>query len=279
MQTSRTNKLLGVLVPVAFVAAVVAACGGGTNAAPAKERICTPGNYVFCRCQNRDEGSKLCSEDGTAFGKCEPCETDENPGLPDPEPYVPPPPLPDGGPVTEPAECGDKISQPGEACDDGNTVATDGCDATCKLSGTDPPSSRTCPGMPVHLWGPTAVQYVGTTTGAPVAMSITPSCPSAEGNVPTSGATGGERLFAVTPHRDGLLRVATTDTDFNSYLFVTEACKAGSVGYLACTNKDGANGGETLSVPVQANKIYTVAVDGAGIDKFSGAFRVTFTLE
>ena len=31
---------------------------------------CTPGAYVFCRCQDRSEGTKLCQDDGKAFGPC-----------------------------------------------------------------------------------------------------------------------------------------------------------------------------------------------------------------
>jgi hypothetical protein len=32
--------------------------------------ICDPGGYVFCRCQDRREGVKLCT-DGTNYGPCE----------------------------------------------------------------------------------------------------------------------------------------------------------------------------------------------------------------
>ena len=38
------------------------------------ERLCTPGAYVFCRCQNRDEGTKLCNKDGQSFQDCLPCD-------------------------------------------------------------------------------------------------------------------------------------------------------------------------------------------------------------
>ena len=34
---------------------------------------CTPGSYVFCRCSDRSEGTKLCAADGNSFG---PCSTD-----------------------------------------------------------------------------------------------------------------------------------------------------------------------------------------------------------
>jgi hypothetical protein len=52
---------------VALVAASGGGCGSGAASAP---RICTPGNYVFCRCADRSEGTKLCAADGTAFEAC-----------------------------------------------------------------------------------------------------------------------------------------------------------------------------------------------------------------
>ena len=31
---------------------------------------CTPGTDVFCRCSNRDEGTKTCAADGQSFDLC-----------------------------------------------------------------------------------------------------------------------------------------------------------------------------------------------------------------
>jgi hypothetical protein len=50
------------------------ACFGGCSAKPAGDaKLCTPGNYVYCRCANRDEGTKLCNDDGMSFQACQPC--------------------------------------------------------------------------------------------------------------------------------------------------------------------------------------------------------------
>ena len=46
--------------------------------------ICTPGAYVFCRCADRSEGTKLCRKDGT-FDTCS-CDT---PAAPPPCSYPP----------------------------------------------------------------------------------------------------------------------------------------------------------------------------------------------
>src|SRR4051812_36671520 len=51
--------------------AILAACAHETPAAT--DRICTPANYVFCRCKDRSEGTKLCNADGTGFAPCDNC--------------------------------------------------------------------------------------------------------------------------------------------------------------------------------------------------------------
>lgn len=53
-------------------------------------RLCTPGNYVFCRCADLREGTKLCTEDGQAYEECvcAPVEDTDVPpedGEPDPD--------------------------------------------------------------------------------------------------------------------------------------------------------------------------------------------------
>jgi hypothetical protein len=58
-------------------------------------RICTPGNYVFCRCKDRSEGTKLCNENGDGFAPCEGCLSGSGPNQPgDPEPKPDPGPPP-----------------------------------------------------------------------------------------------------------------------------------------------------------------------------------------
>lgn len=73
---------LGVIVPLLVVAACVS-----QPEVPA-EKICTPGNYVYCRCKDRSEGTKLCHDDGVAFDPCSDCSSgseDNGPGDPEPE--------------------------------------------------------------------------------------------------------------------------------------------------------------------------------------------------
>ena len=280
----KLRALLGVAVPSAALALVLAGgCAGTTTGGATDNSLvkCTPGAYVFCRCKNRAEGTKLCNGDGHSFGTCDPCETPGNPALPD-DPNQPPL-VVDGGKDVEqpPSVCGDKIVQDGEDCDDGNKIEDDGCDSQCHLAGMNPLASRSCPGLDAHVWTK-PVSYVGTTNGLMAILSAKPTCISSMGGNPTTGAAGPERVFKVTAHKTGVLTVTTSDTNYDSFIYVTESCAPatdGSLGYLACANNTNGVGGETLSVPVTSGKSYSVVVDGAGISQQQGAFRVTFSIQ
>ena len=259
---------------------LVVAGGCASKAAATDSTVvkCTADNYVFCRCQNREEGTKLCNEDGHSFGKCEPCETFDNPVLPD-DPNHPPVEVDGGAPDadTVPATCGDTIAQDGEDCDDGNKIEDDGCDSSCKLSGTNPLATRSCPGLDTHVWSK-PVTYVGTTVGSTQTGSLSPNCKS-DGMNPTSGAAGPDRVFKVTAHKTGNMTVTTTDTDYDCLLYVTESCTSTPITNLSCAHNTVGVGGETMTFPVTSGKSYSVFVDGAGITKYQGVFRLTISIQ
>lgn len=270
----RALSLFGFALATALTAA--AGCASSSKSGGSADRVCTPGNYVFCRCQNREEGTKLCNEDGSGFGKCEPCETPDNPELP-PDPITSPPRDAAADTTPPPATtCGDKVVQDGEDCDDGNKIDDDGCSTACKIAGANPLATRSCPGLDVHVWSKPVV-YDGTTAGAPGSVS-TPTCPSSEGNIPTSGGAAGDRVFRVIPHKTGTLTVQTGNTSYNVYVWASDTCTPGENQYIACANKVDGVGGETITFPVTLGKSYTVVVDGAGLPPNTGTFRVTFSL-
>ena len=68
---------------MAIAACSAVGCGKTNDAAPQATRLCTPNNYVYCRCEDRSEGTKLCSADGMSFDVCK-CDGQQ-------------PPDPDGG--------------------------------------------------------------------------------------------------------------------------------------------------------------------------------------
>lgn len=94
---------------MALFGAVIAACASSNSAAPAGGVKCTAGNYVFCRCEDRSEGTKLCRQDGVSFDECK-CDGT-------------------GGPVT--AEDGGLVSTPPETLDSGAPMMGPSIDAKC----------------------------------------------------------------------------------------------------------------------------------------------------
>ncbi len=112
----RMQSYLGVAIGVALVGAAFAACKSSDSAATATGPgvKCTPGNYVFCRCEDRSEGTKLCRPDGVSFEDCK-CDGTGGPITEDPDsgmlPSTPLEPV-DAGPVTGPiidAKCTGKL--------------------------------------------------------------------------------------------------------------------------------------------------------------------------
>ena len=129
----------GLWASVAMLSAslVSVALGGGCSskgAAADDGKLCTPGNYVYCRCANRDEGTKLCKEDGKSFDACQPCpDGQEVPPDRDAGGSVLPPdqdaaitpvdsgPVPDTGAPTLDVACSGKLGLVGGSEQDSNT--------------------------------------------------------------------------------------------------------------------------------------------------------------
>lgn len=272
------------LVIGAFFAAVAAfATVAGLSCAPKSDETpsqrCVPGKEYYCRCPDRSEGQWVCQEDYT-FSACEPCDSLDSPyptgsATTDPDPPDTDP--PDTGP---PPKCGDGVVQKDEDCDDGNTNDNDGCNGACRLSGSTPATSRSCPGLEVHVWGTRKATYTGWTTGSTNTGSASPPC--SEGGKQVTGETSADRVFHVFAHAAGTMTVATRGTTFDHFIYVTNECKdrgkgEGASSMLACANATSTNEGETLVLPVEADQDVTVFVDGTGTS--TGNFTVDFSIE
>ncbi len=269
LRALRAAPLRAVVLSAGVVFALVAAC---TTPKVKEEKLCTAGQYVFCRCADRQEGAKLCNDDAKSFGPCEPCQSFDNPEGPlqpgDPRPNRPFD--PDAG---KEARCGDGVVDEGEDCDDGNDSDADGCDTRCKLSGLTPPASNGCPGLLVHVWGDDHEPTLSSKTPGAGNRSVKPSCGS------RSGSTAPDRVFQVVVHRTGKLKVVVDEASFNVLLYVSNECDVSENTSLACANAVDAVGGEALEVPVESGNRYWVFVDGAGTTAPDGDFRVTFAVE
>lgn len=261
------------------VVSLLLACST-TPTAKKEEKLCPPGGYVFCRCRDRQEGTKLCKDDGQSFGLCEPCETFDNPEDPldpdDPDPYpqYPRPDAGDGG--STPGACGNGIVETGEDCDDENAEETDGCDSNCRLAGATPSNSNSCPGLDVHVWGGAHKPSLASTTVGSGNRSVAPNC-TATSN-PTTGINSPDRVFKVTAHKTGLMKVVTSDVNYNVFLWASEECKPSGNSFIACVNESGSVGPEGMTFPVENGKSYHVFIDGSGLEKREGSFRVTFSI-
>lgn len=248
------------------------------------DKDCSPGAYVFCRCRDRQEGTKLCKDDGQSFGPCEPCETADNPegplepGDPGPDQPFPEPDAGDGdGGSTPNGSCGNGKVESGEDCDDGNTNETDGCDSKCKLAGATPFASNACPGLEVHVWGGAHSPTLKSTTDGSGNRRVTPSCTST--TYPTAGATAADRVFKVIAHKTGTLNVTTSDVKYSMFLYASETCAPDENSYITCVNEKDGNAPEKMSFPVDAGKTYHVFVDGYGTSANNqGWFRIAFQI-
>ena len=73
------RRVASCLVPLAVILA-----GACKQDVVSNDRLCTPGNFVFCRCKDRSEGTKLCHDDGMSFDACSACQPGEEvPPTPD----------------------------------------------------------------------------------------------------------------------------------------------------------------------------------------------------
>ena len=262
----RLGRLLGAFV----LTATGIACAASPSATP--EPPCAPDKPVFCRCQDRREGQKVCKNDGSGFGRCEPCESFDNPedtdfSHDDFDGF-------DGGKSDAgKSVCGNGIVERGEDCDVKNTDPNQGCDKNCKLSGLTPFATNACPGLPVHLWsGDHIATLVSKTTG-----SGNRSAAAACGAIPATGSTGPDRVFKIVPHATGKLEVAVTEADYNVFLWASAECGIDRNPPLACANTSSDAGGESLVLDVEDGKPIHVFVDGTG-SRSSGGFKVTFSI-
>jgi cysteine-rich repeat protein len=169
------------------------------------------------------------------------------------------------------ATCGDGKLEPTEQCDDANTTSGDGCDAACHTESTVGTTCATA--IPVTI-GLGAQDVSGSTVngGFHTASTCTSDAP--------------DRVYAVTVTANGFLtaNLVRAQTTFNSVLYTGTGCSdANANPTILCNDsydpqfQSNLNGGEVVSIRVQANQIVYLFVDGfsAG-DK--GNYQIHFDL-
>ncbi len=225
---------------------------------------CVPNQTVVCQC-GLDKGSQLCRVDQTLTEcKCPPTskakagETDTRPR----------PGNDDGDEIREPlptARCGDGTVDPGEACDDGNTDDADGCSAHCVPDGS-PLTGETCPGQEVVVWQGTPLAFNGSMDGYEQ-DDHSSQC--------DESARGPDRVYAVKPKADGVLKVRTTlAPGFDSVVsFHRRACGREFI----CDKNQGMPFEEPI--PVRKDESVFIVIIDSGRSTASGAYTLELDLE
>src|SRR5688572_1070208 len=73
----RLSKILVGLSAALAIFIVNQGCNLFAGEVTKEEKLCVPGAFVFCRCADRAEGTKLCRDDGQGFEKCQTSEEGE----------------------------------------------------------------------------------------------------------------------------------------------------------------------------------------------------------
>lgn len=260
-----------IVAALATLGALAVACSSDPATTPKND--CKPGDAYYCRCSDREEGTRVCNDDGKTYGPCEPCFPidpplpEEDASFPDEDVFVPT----DAGDGGDAGPCPNGTVDPGEECDDGNRTANDGCSATCTVQ-IGASTGDKCPGVAVHVWDK-AVAVATTTVGAIDDYSASPDC------MGVSGFGSPDRVFAVTAHKAGMMRVATSAASFPHMIYRADTCApAGrTFTHAACSNVAN-NGAETLQFAVTQGTTYYVVVDGGLAGQQQGTLTVTFSI-
>jgi cysteine-rich repeat protein len=199
-------------------------CIFGDNAAEKEERICTPGANVFCRCADRTEGTKLCT-DGTRFEACT---------------------VGGGG------ECaGGEIEDPntGRPVDDGGNVVEE------DASTIDVADS--CPGKPTAVTPDTDIVIEGDTTDATDAMK------GKSGGACAAGGGGPEHVYRLQPTGTGSLTIKVQgEGDLNPVAYLRSTCDD-EESQISCAPPLGAGKLIQTQINVVNGQEYFLVVDGA----------------
>ena len=196
---------------------------------------CVPHVTLRCLCA-LSEGVQTCSESGR-LSACE-CR--------------------DSGAAPAPASlCGNGAVDEGEACDDGNLVANDGCSPLCVPDGR-PPAVESCPGQPVEV-----------APGRAVRLDL---ATFARGSNDASGSCGlmsqADRVYAVRASKTGTLTIAVSSDAPLAFSIRTTCAAPGTA--LSC---DAATAGVPAfrRIPVELGQTYFVVLEPA-----QAAYFITF---
>lgn len=205
------------------LATFATAQGCSSSAAEKQDRLCTPGAYVFCRCADRSEGTKLCKEDGRSF---EPCTTGAGGEC-------------SGGEIDDP-----NTGNPIDEIDGGTTPVPQTSEA------------EACPGQPVALTPGVSTVIDGDTSAAKDDFQGRPGACAV-------GAGGADHVYRLQPKGSGTLSVkvqALAPLDATVYLRKTCSDEATQT---SCAETTPAAGLEQFSRCIGPTQESFLIIDGA----------------
>jgi cysteine-rich repeat protein len=235
-------KVAASLLAIASVVALTEACILDESAAK-DDPLCVPGAYVFCRCADRAQGTKLCKADGNSF---EACTTGSSGAC-------------SGGEIADP-----RTNQPVEVPKQdpagiGTTLAPDA-----------PNALDACPGKPTAVLPNIEEQLEGDTTAATTDRAARPgACLVGQG--------AKDQVYALVPTGSGSLRMtirAAAPSALVPLAYIRTSCEDAAA-QAACApplpDKTA-----SLELNVQTGKPYFLFVDGAS--GTTGKYTVTMKL-
>jgi cysteine-rich repeat protein len=231
-------RLVVAIVAAAGIFACSQGCSGlGGNDATSDDHLCTPGAYVFCRCADRSEGTKLCRDDGKSF---EPCTTGEDG-------------LCAGGEIDDP-NSGNPVAPPSDE------------DAGPTDNQTGGPEAEACPGKAVALTPGVDTIITDDTTGAEDDAKGKPGACAV-------GSGGGDHVYHLQPKGTGSLKLTVQGTaPLDPTVYIRSTC-SDEASQTACSETTPAGGTETLNVNVVTGHDYYLFVDGAS--GTAGKYKIT----
>lgn len=228
---------------LAAAALLIGVQGCSTENAASGGTHCTPGNYVFCRCADRAEGTKLCKADGETFEACSTGASGECAG---------------GEDLTDPMS-GQEVDPPTET----------GPDKEPEKAG--PPGSPvdSCPGKPTAITPGAELVIEGDTTGAKADFKgKTGACASGDG--------GADHVYHLQPTGSGSLSIKVQgDLGMDALFYLRSSC-ADEATQVACAPPLGASKLVQLTTNVVAGQDYYLVVDGASGS--AGKYKLTTKL-
>lgn len=231
---------LSALLGAAFVATTIfvsaQGCSSSTEATSGVK--CTPGNYVFCRCADRAEGTKLCKEDGASFEACTTSAAGECVGgedLTDPN---------TGNDVDPPKDPPKEAGPPGSAVD-------------------------ACPGQPTAVTPGAPIVVDGDTTGAASDLK-------GRAGACAAGDGGPDHVYRLQPTGSGELAITVKgEGTLNPLIYLRTTCDD-EESQAACAPPLGAGGQVQVKTNVVTGRDYYLVVDGASAS--AGKYKLTMQL-